>query len=143
MPHTGILHDVYSGQTIQFRSGTNPSTIEVDHIVALADAYRHGASRWTQDQRIAYANDPLVIQSVARAENQRKKDGGAADFLPRNRAAWCGYVAAQAAVLTTYHLTVTARDKAAMEKVLSGCSPNVPLPTRESAYAEGPVRLVR
>ena len=141
-PHTGVLHDVYSGRTITFRSGMNPSAIEIDHIVPLSNAFAHGAQRWSQQKRIDFANDPLVLQSVARDENQRKSDGGAADFMPSNPRAACGYIAAQTAVLTTYQLTVTGRDKAAMLSTLTKCPPSLSLPTRESSYTLAPVREV-
>jgi hypothetical protein len=59
---------------------------------------------------------------VGAAPNRSKGDGDAATWLPPNRAYRCTYVAAQVAVKKKYGLWVTAAEKAAMKKVLSGCA---------------------
>ncbi|MEU6593050.1 HNH endonuclease family protein [Streptomyces sp. NPDC046881] len=123
----GLLeHDPYSGKEITYRRGR--SQVDIDHVVALSDAWQKGAKYWEPSKRIALANDPLNLLAVDAGTNRGKGDGDAATWLPPNKAYRCTYVAAQVAVKKKYGLWVTAAEKAAMKKVLAGC-PDQKLPT--------------
>ncbi|MFJ4621392.1 HNH endonuclease family protein [Streptomyces sp. NPDC088812] len=123
----GVLEsDPYSGQEVTYRRGS--SQVDIDHVVALSDAWQKGARSWDASKRIALANDPLNLLAVDASTNRSKGDGDTATWLPPNKAYRCTYVAAQVAVKKKYELWVTAAEKAAMEKVLSGC-PDQKLPT--------------
>lgn len=62
---TGTLKDPYTGKTIEFVRGVSTSiAVQIDHIVALAAAWRTGARGWTPKRRLAYANDRLVLLAV-------------------------------------------------------------------------------
>ena len=125
---TGTLADPYSGTLIAFVKGNETSNdVQIDHVVALSDAWQKGAQQWDGDTRIAFANDPLNLLAVAGPLNQQKGDGDAATWLPPNRAYRCASVARQVAVKHTYRLWVTAAEKDAMIRVLSTC-PDEPLP---------------
>jgi hypothetical protein len=93
-----------------------------------ADAWQKGAGRWDAAKRIALANDPLNLLAVDASTNRAKGDGDTATWLPPDKSYRCPYVAAQVAVKKKYGLWVTAAEKAAMEKVLTGC-PDQKLPT--------------
>ena len=118
--------DPYTGRTIRFVIG-GPSEIDVDHVVALADAWQKGAATWQPGIRLAFANDPLALLAVDSGTNRSKGDGDAATWLPPDRSSRCAYVARQVAVKVKYGLWVTAAERDAMVRVLSTC-PAMPLP---------------
>ena len=125
----GQLQDPYTGRTLDFRRGPLTSgLIQVDHVVALADAWQKGAQRWPPAQRVALANDPLDLLAVDGPTNQAKGAGDAATWLPPDRTSWCAYVARQVAVKLKYRLWVTSAERDAMVRVLTRC-PGQPLPT--------------
>ncbi|MES9521805.1 HNH endonuclease family protein [Streptomyces capoamus] len=123
----GLLEsDPYSGKEITYRRGR--SQVDIDHVVALSDAWQKGAKYWDFSKRIALANDPLNLLAVDAGTNRGKGDGDAATWLPPNKGYRCTYVAAQVAVKKKYGLWVTAAEQAAMKKVLAAC-PDQKLPT--------------
>ncbi|MFH8936744.1 HNH endonuclease family protein [Streptomyces griseosporeus] len=117
---SGVLEpDPYSGKEVTYRRGR--SQVDIDHVVALSDAWQKGAKYWDASKRIALANDPLNLLAVDASTNRGKGDGDTATWLPPNKGYRCAYVAAQVAVKKKYGLWVTAAEQAAMKKVLSGC----------------------
>lgn len=125
---TGTLADPYTNTTIQFVRGTETSdAVQIDHVVALSDAWQKGAQQLSATQRYAIANDPLNLLAVDGKTNQNKGDSDAASWLPPNKAYRCAYVARQIAVKLKYDLWVTSAEYNAMAKVLSAC-PNQQLP---------------
>lgn len=118
----GVLNDPYTGKIIQFIRGTDTSAdVQIDHVVALSDAWQKGAQQLTKEQRIALANDPLELLAVDGPANQQKSDGDAATWLPAYKPFRCQYVARQIAVKQKYTLWVTQAEKDAMLHVLSAC----------------------
>ncbi|MCB5166257.1 HNH endonuclease family protein [Streptomyces bambusae] len=117
---SGVLEsDPYTGRRLEFRRGR--SAVDIDHVVALSDAWQKGARGWTRAKRVAFANDPLNLLAVDARANRRKSDGDAATWLPANKPYRCPYVAAQVAVKRKYGLWVTAGERDAMKRVLSRC----------------------
>jgi hypothetical protein len=134
---TGTLHDAYSGETITFRRGeTTSSLVQIDHVVALSDAWQKGAQQWAPETRRQLANDPLNLLAVQGSLNAQKGDGDAATWLPPNKAFRCAYVARQVSVKRAYGLWVTPAERDAMVRVLSAC-PDEPLATGGPATAPG------
>lgn len=125
----GTLNDPYTGKIIQFVRGSDTSNaVQIDHVVALSDAWQKGAQQFTSMQRVSLANDPLELLAVDGAANLQKNDGDAATWLPSNKSFRCQYVARQIAVKQKYDLWVTQAEYDAMESTLSGC-PNQLLPS--------------
>lgn len=125
----GVLDDPYTASTIEFRRGSSTSqAVQIDHVVALSDAWQKGAQQLTLTERVQLANDPLELLAVDGPANQQKSDGDAATWLPSNRAFRCQYVARQIAVKKKYRLWVSQAEKDAMARVLGTC-PGQPLPT--------------
>jgi hypothetical protein len=119
---TGTLNDPYSGRVITFRRGAETSSdVQIDHVVALADAWQKGAQGWAPARREAFANDPVNLLAVDGPLNQGKGAGDAATWLPPHRSFRCGYVSRQVAVKASYGLWVTAAEKAAIARVLTAC----------------------
>jgi uncharacterized protein YceK len=130
---SGVLHDPYTGRTIHFVRGVRTSqAVQIEHVVALSDAWQTGAQRLTRAERIDLANDPLELLAVDGPTNSAKGDGDAATWLPPNKSFRCAYVARQVAVKARYHLWVTAAEKDAIARVLSRC-PDQPLPATTDA----------
>lgn len=119
---SGKLSDPYSGKSISFQRGLESSDdVQIDHVVALSDAWQKGAQQLTYEQRVALANDPLELLAVDGALNQAKADSDAATWLPPNKAYRCQYVARQIAVKKKYSLWVTRSEYDAMARILQTC----------------------
>lgn len=131
---TGLLADPYTGTTVRFTTD-DADAVQVDHVVALSDAWQKGAQGLDPAARAALANDPLNLVATDGPTNRAKGDGDAATWLPPNRAVRCAYVARQVAVKARYRLWVTAAERDAVVRVLGTC-PGEPLP------ADGTRRLV-
>jgi hypothetical protein len=125
---TGILEDRYSGETINFvRGNISSMDVQIDHVVALSNAWQTGAFKLTMIERTALANDPLNLFAVKGRLNSQKSDGDAATWLPPLKSYRCAYVAQQIAVKAKYSLWVTAPEKSAILGILAKC-PNQNLP---------------
>ena len=126
---TGVLLDPYTGQTINFVRGVGTSNeVQIDHVVAVSDAWQKGAQQLSSAQRYAFYNDPLNLLAVSGSANSQKSDSDAASWLPSNKAYRCAYVARQVAVKISYNLWVTQAEYDAISRVLRDC-PEQALPT--------------
>jgi hypothetical protein len=120
---SGTLADPYTGRTIVFTRGRSTSSrVQIDHVVALGDAWVTGAQQLTPTQRTTLANDPLNLLAVDGPTNSAKRDADAASWLPPDKAYRCAYVARQVAVKARYHLWVTAAEAVQIARVLAGCT---------------------
>ncbi|WP_018143353.1 HNH endonuclease family protein [Alloscardovia criceti] len=119
---SGVLHDPYTGKTIHFTRGAQTSkAVQIDHVVALSNAWKSGAHAWSTAQRYTFSNDPYNLLAVDGHANQQKEDAAADEWLPSNTSYDCPYVARQIGVKAKYSLTVTSAEKNAMLKVLHSC----------------------
>ena len=119
---SGVLLDRYSGETINFvRGNVTSMEVQIDHVVALSNAWQTGAFKLSVTQRTALANDPLNLFAVKGRLNSQKSDGDAATWLPPLKSFRCTYVAQQIAVKAKYSLWVTAPEKEAMTRILTAC----------------------
>ena len=120
---TGTLAEPYTGTTIQFQRGDKSSAlVQIDHVVALADAWRSGAWQWDAQRRQEFANDPENLLAVDGAANEDKSASSADQWLPPNAAFRCDYVKRQIAVKYAYGLSVTQAEQDAMATQLATCS---------------------
>ncbi len=118
---TGTLDDPYTATTIAFERGERSAEVQIDHVVALADAWQKGARGWTREVRTAFANDPANLQAVDGPTNQSKGAGDAATWLPPNRGYRCVYALRQVTVKAAYGLWVTQAEHDALERELGRC----------------------
>ena len=119
---SGTLLDPYSNKLITFDLDKSSSTIDIDHVVALSNAWQTGAFQLTLDQRTNFANDPLNLLAVDFKLNRQKGDGDAATWLPPFKSYRCTYVARQVSVKAKYKLWVTAPEKTAIANLLKSCA---------------------
>jgi hypothetical protein len=116
----GLLADPYTGRSIPFAKA-DAAAVQIDHVVALSDAWQKGAASWSAARRLAFANDPLNLLAVDGPSNASKSDGDTATWLPPNKPYRCRFVARQVAVKAKWELWVTAAERDAMLRVLSKC----------------------
>ena len=118
----GRFHEPYTAVVVDFRRGSDSSrAVQIDHVVALGDAWQKGAQGLSAQQRQSLANDPLNLIAADGPANQQKSAGDAATWLPKNKSFRCHYVARQISVKAAYGLWVTEAEKGAMERVLGSC----------------------
>ena len=136
---SGVLHDPYTDTVITFTRGvTTSAAIQIDHVVALGDAWQTGAQQLSLAARTNFANDPLELLAVSGPANEQKGDADAASWLPPNKSFRCSYVAIQVGVKMKYDLWVTLAEQQAIARVLATC-PTQPLPSGAPAPAVSPV----
>ncbi len=116
---SGQLLDPFSGKTLIFSS--SKSTVDIDHLVSLSNAWQTGAAYLDKKTRESLANDPLNLLAVDAKLNRQKGDGDAATWLPPLKSFRCKYVAIQVAVKAKYLLWVTSAEREAIIKVLDNC----------------------
>lgn len=120
---SGVLNDPYTGKIINFMRGKDTSEqVQIDHVVALSDAWQSGAQEISAQERLQLANDPENLLAVDGPANQQKSDSDAATWLPANASFRCSYVARQIRVKAKYHLWVKPAEKEAMINVLTPCA---------------------
>lgn len=119
---SGVLNDPYTSEVINFKRGADTSDdVQIDHVVALSNAWQTGAQGLSYERRVEFANDPLNLLAVSGEANQQKSSSDAASWLPPNKSFRCQYVARQVAVKSKYSLWVTAPEKQAIGQVLESC----------------------
>ena len=129
---TGTLLEPYTGTTIHFQRGESNKTeggsasnrdggIQIDHVVAYAEAYRSGLENLTYEQRDAYYNDPDVLLSSQAGANNEKKDGTAAEWLPSNQSFRCDYASLQIGIKAKYGLVIDQAEHDGLADVLATC----------------------
>jgi hypothetical protein len=129
---SGTLHDPYTGKTIAFvRGASTSSTVQIDHVVPLSDAWQKGAQQWPTSRRTAFANDLLNLLAVDGPTNQAKSDGDAATWLPPSKDYRCRYAARQIAVKAKYGVWVTGAERDALRRILATC-PSQTLPVAQN-----------
>ena len=118
---SGEYDEPYTGRHLVFSEKKQISKIQIDHVVALSDAWQKGAQYMNYEMRNKIATDPLNLLAVDGSANQMKSDGDAATWLPANKSFRCQYVARQVSVKYKYGLWVTEAEKDAIEAVLKKC----------------------
>ncbi|MCZ7377916.1 HNH endonuclease family protein [Micromonospora sp. WMMC250] len=115
----GRWESVYDG-----RSAADPSDVDIDHMVPLANAWRSGANEWDDKKRGDFANDttrPQLI-AVSASSNRAKGDQDPSQWKPANREYWCKYAESWVTVKHYWRLTVTSAEKTALTDMLEGCT---------------------
>ncbi|NBY82541.1 MAG: HNH endonuclease [Actinobacteria bacterium] len=116
---SGVLQDPFSNKLLTFT--TAKSVVDIDHLVALSNAWQTGAAYFDKGIRTQIANDPINLLAVDAKLNRQKGDGDAATWLPPNKAFRCEYVSRQVEVKAKYSLWVTPPERDAIIRVLNQC----------------------
>lgn len=123
--NSGTLHDPYTNKRIAFQRGTATSrAVQIDHVIALSDAWQKGAQQLSYEKRVEFANDGLNLLAVDGPANQQKSDGDAATWLPPHKAFRCEYVSRQVSVKAKYSLWMTQAERDAIKRIIASCPEN-------------------
>jgi hypothetical protein len=123
---SGVLHDPYTNRDITFnRDEGTDVLVQIDHVVALLDAWQTGAQQWDQAKRTRLANDPLDLLAVDGKANRKKKASNVASWLPSNKDFRCDYVTRVVKVKATYGLWMIQAEHDEAYRVLSKCSSQI------------------
>ena len=115
---SGALDDPYTGQRIHYVRAGGKKSVDIDHAVALGNAWRSGAATWPKQRRQDLANDPANLLAVDAGANRSKGDRAANEWLPEQHSARCAYVRRQAQIKARYGLTVTYAELTTMRNVI-------------------------
>lgn len=118
---SGTFGDPYTGQILQFTKGSTSSVIDIEHVVALDDAWDSGAWEWTEEERLAYANDPLVLAVVDGPTNRGKGSDPIGQWTPPYEGSQCAYGSQYLEIVAKYDLTVSDEDFRALSKLHKEC----------------------
>lgn len=136
-PVTGDACPVGAGRWFSAFDGVtvrDPSELDVDHLVPLAEAWGSGARTWSTSVREEYANDLGYAKSliaVTASSNRSKGDQDPAEWLPPRTAYRCTYVASWIGVKYRWRLTIDAREEAALRVLATNCgNPRIVVPAR-------------
>lgn len=103
---------------------TNPSTLDIDHLVPLKEAHESGAHSWSPKKRADYANDLTSSRSLIAVKNACNRSKGArdpAEWMPPNRAYWCQYVKDWITVKAEWGLSIDPAERDALQQAISIC----------------------
>ena len=125
----GVWFSAFDGVTVR-----NPSELDIDHLVALSEAWASGANRWSTSQREAFANDLGYRRSliaVTASSNRSKGDQDPAEWLPPRASYRCTYVSGWIAVKWRWRLSIDATEDAALRVLVTACgNPRIKAPAR-------------
>lgn len=112
----GQWHSIYDGVTV-----ADPSELDVDHVVALREAWRSGAHAWEPQRRARFANDltyPDHLIAVTASTNRSKGDSPPSEWRPPRRESWCRYATAWPDIKVAWELTATTSERDALGQML-------------------------
>ncbi|MGW5146390.1 DUF3761 domain-containing protein [Rhodococcus koreensis] len=126
---SGRLEDPYSDKTLTFASDADISgNVQVDRVVALADALQKGAQQLDEQMLRTLANDPRNLQAVGTTAFEQKAGRDASAWLPSDASYRCTYVAQQVDIKSLYRLWVSQGEHDAIARVLGECGATLPPP---------------
>jgi hypothetical protein len=115
----GDWFSVYDGVTVE-----DPSELDIDHVVALGEAWDSGAAGWDAARREAFANDldhPAALIAVTASSNRSKSDDDPAEWKPPRREAWCQFARDWTSTKIAWDLTADQAEVDGLRSMLTGC----------------------
>ena len=112
----GEWYGVYTGKTF-----TKASDVDIDHIVPLAHAHRHGADKWRKAQRRAFANDIENLLVVNDSINKSKSDQAPHEWLPPLKSYWCDYGKRWERIKEKYRLWYSKQERIVLNQLAETC----------------------
>jgi hypothetical protein len=115
----GDWFSAYDGLTF-----SDPSELDIDHVVALAEAWDSGASGWDASRRRAFANDlghPEALLAVSASSNRSKSDLDPGQWKPTRDAAWCQYARDWVTVKKAWDLSADQNEVDDLKVMLRTC----------------------
>lgn len=106
------------------RIHSDPDDLDIDHTVALAEAWSSGAKYWTQEKRVAFANDlsrPYTLNAITDTLNRQKSDMDPFDWMPPLESSRCRYVREWVSVKLDWNLSADGHEKLALHNYAMEC----------------------
>lgn len=94
----------YSGEPIEHVQGA--SEVDIEHVVAVGQAWRNGAHTWDETTRQTFYQDQENLIAVSAPENQTKGAKDATEYMPPNQGTYCEYAAATVYIKGKYDLAM-------------------------------------
>ena len=88
---------------------TNPSELDIDHMIPLKEAWDSGAWNWTSAQRQTFANDlsdPRALIAVTAGQNRSKSDRDPSNWIPTQKSYICTYLSEWVAIKAHWYLSM-------------------------------------
>ena len=115
---SGLWYSHYDGEWVD-----GPSSLDIDHLVPLAEAWDSGANSWDPGRREEFANDEGALLAVTARSNRAKGASDPAGWMPSNRDFTCPYAAAWIAVKARWSLAMDQQESDFLRGLLAGeCS---------------------
>lgn len=118
---SGTLSDPYSGNTYYFTKKGSSRLIDIEHVIALEQAWDGGAYDWSQEKREQYANDPLVLMVVDGPLNRQKGSDSISEWTPPNTKVHCRYAQQTVEIAAKYDITISRDDYATLNTYAKRC----------------------
>lgn len=118
-PTSGSWFSQYDGVTI-----TSSSSVDIDHVVPLAEAWRSGAASWATSTRQSFANDltrPQLI-AVSATSNRSKGDQDPSTWRPTRTSYHCTYSRMWIRTKYAWSLRLQSAEKSALQSMLNTCA---------------------
>lgn len=112
----GVWYDPYSGDKY-----TRPSDLDIDHIIPLAWAHRHGGASWSKSKKASFANDYENLLAVDDGLNQSKSAMGPDRWMPPNKDYHCEYLNKWKYLVAKYGLSLRDKETMKFRKLYSPC----------------------
>jgi hypothetical protein len=103
---------------------SDKGNVDIDHVVALKEAWDSGAWAWTTSQRTLYANDlsdPRTLLAVTDSVNQSKSDKDPSNWLPPLTSYHCTYISDWVAVKARWKLSMDQSEYGRVKKLVDSC----------------------
>lgn len=107
----------YSGEQIEHVQGS--SEVDIEHVVAIGQAWRNGAHAWDETTRQEFYQDQENLIAVGSSQNQSKSDQDASEYLPPNQGVHCEFAATTVYIKDKYDLAMNATEHNVIAGILS------------------------
>tara|TARA_Y100001970_G_scaffold139740_1_gene171994 strand:+ start:797 stop:1474 length:678 start_codon:yes stop_codon:yes gene_type:complete len=95
------------------------SDVDIDHVIPLSYAHRHGGASWSAQKKEQFANDPLNLLPTYDMENREKSDKGPSGYLPPNKNLVYSYIKRWQAIGVNYDLSIASDDMVIIRDIIS------------------------
>lgn len=113
---SGTWIDPFSNQIFE-----DSSKLDIDHVIPLGYAAKMGGNNWEKAVKEEFANDKIHLLAVSASENRSKGDKGPGAYMPPNKEFHCAYSKIWISTTDKYGISITSKDKAALQKALKSC----------------------
>lgn len=114
---SGSWVDPYTGEVF-----TVAGDLDIDHVIPLGYAARHGGNEWSKERKEQFANDMSQLLAVSASQNRSKSDKGPGSYMPASRDYHCEYADIWINTASKYDLSITEKDKVALTAAVHKCS---------------------